>query len=357
MKQHTITSVFLLLVFHLCGFSQNLIIERIENCPNNIPIDPGKVSFLYFLEEGKQSPYLDWAEGYQIPGDSLKNWSCRYRTFKNSGFLEDEGTVYVKFAENDASHDSIYIDRMYVEIREDNSLDVKFAFRFVLYNNQIVRLSCSDSAPLDLAVLTLKFQYRKSFSEIDKMSPLPPPPPFDVNKQEEERHKLAIEKMSCPETIRSFSYKIKFKSRFNPIEVHYGEPFSIPFPGPDEEGKFALNLIDEEHGTSLIIQVEDDPGTALVSDEAYGEKLIAQISAAYEGNTFLGQDEVDNIGGLNFKRYRFKIFSGKWGPRIQEFLIFRNGDVFLKLICLYKENGPYRAQILELEQGLKLAFP
>ena len=354
--RHTIYSLFLfLLPFHLLG--QNVIIERIENCPNNVPIDPGKVSFLYFLEEGKQSPYLNWAEGYQIPEDSLKNWSCRYRALKNSAFLEDEGTVYVEFAENDAGHDSIYIDRMYVEITPENSFDVKFAFRIVLLNGQIVRVSCSDPAPLDLAVLTLKFQYRQRFNRKTEMPPLPPPPPFDIDEQEVARHKRAIEEVSCSAASSAFPYKITYRSRMHPIKIDYGKPFSIPFPGPDTENQYMANLIDEKDGTSLNLHVEKDPRIVLFNDTAYTAKLIEDITNAYEGNTFLGEEAEEMVGGLPFKPFRFRIFSGKWGPRIQEVLIYRKGDVFLKLIRLYKEEGPYKAQLMDLEQGLTLAFP
>ncbi|MEM8887503.1 MAG: hypothetical protein AAGD28_05915 [Bacteroidota bacterium] len=357
MRHKSIFSILFLLFLPFYSLPQNVIIERIENCPDNIPIDPGKVSFLYFLEEAKQSPYLDWAEGYQLPTDSLKSWSCRYRAFKNSGFLEKEGTVYVEFAENDSGHDSIYIDRMYVEITAENTFDVKFAFRMVLFNDQIVRISCSDPVPLDLAVLTLKFQYRKSMNRKAEMPPLPPPPPFDVDEEEAERHKLAVAKLDCPENNSTFPYKITYKSRLHPIEITYGKPFSIPFPGPDKEKEFMANLIDEEHGTVLNIQLEEDPGRDVVSDELYGERLVEQISKAFEGNTFLGEDQVENVGGLSFTRYRFKIFSGKWAPRMQEVLIYRNKGIYLRLVRMYKEEGPYQAQIMDLEQGLKLAFP
>ena len=357
MRHKSIFSLLFLLFLPFYLLPQNVIIERIENCPNNIPIDPGKVSFLYFLEEGKQCPYLEWAEDYKIPADSLQSWSCRYRALKNSGFLENEGTVYVEFAENDLGHDSIYIDRVYVEITAENTLDVKFAFRMVLFNNQIVRLSCSDPAPLDLAVLTLKFQYRESFNRKDEMRPLPPPPPFDVDEQETKRHKAAVEKLDCPENHPAFPYKITYRSRLHPIEITYGKPFSIPFPGPDTENQFLANFIDEAHGTSFNLELEKDPGIDLLNDTAYATKLIEDISNAYEGNTYLGEDAVEKVGGLTFKRYRFRIFSGKWGPRIQDLLILRKGDVFLKLIRQYKEEGPYKAQIMELEQGLKLAFP
>ena len=357
MRHKSIFSLLFLLFLPFYLLPQNVIIERIENCPNNIPIDPGKVSFLYFLEEGKQSPYLEWAEDYKIPADSLQSWSCRYRSFKNSGFLENEGTVYVKFAENDAGHDSIYIDRMYVEITAENTFDVKFAFRMVLFGDQIVRISCSDPAPLDLAVLTLKFQYRKSLSRKNEMPPLPPPPPFDVDEQELERHKRAIKELECQGNNPTFPYKITYKSRLHPIEITYGKPFSIPFPGPDKEEQYMVNLIDEMHGTALTLQLERDPGRDLVSDVLFGESLVEEVLIANQNNTFLGEDSVENVGGLTFKRFRFRVNSGKWGPRIQEILIYRNQGFFLNLIRFYKEEGPYQLQLMELEQGLKLAFP
>lgn len=148
----------------------------------------------------------------------------------------------------------------------------------------------------------------------------------------------------------------KWVSKYHPISLVYDAPWSQLPLSLDTREKLIAGFIEFENGTCLFFEAEPDVPRETVSDQRYGEALIEDITDSHEGNRFISTDSAFNYSGLVFQKYTFEIFSGRWGKRTQEFLIFRNGDWFLKVVRIFKDQSQPKAYLREIEAKLKIKY-
>ena len=154
--------------------------------------------FYYFLEEGVQSPYLSWKEGFVIPEDSLKDWACLYRS--TMAYVDSMGNKEaVLFPDTfNPNHDSTYFRETYLELRADSMVKQHFSLLLVVFRKKIVRVEFEKEKNYNAhPYLFLVEKFREEQRKRKLLNFLPPVPKEVVPQEEVKRHQEAINQVKC----------------------------------------------------------------------------------------------------------------------------------------------------------------
>lgn len=152
----------------------------------------------YFLEEGKLVAGLNWTKGFQVSKDSIIAWGCLCKSLKESKFFFDLVEKVEYITEKSYAHDSIFQELIYLEILEDESIDVKYAICIVELDGEIVKLDLKKEYQIDELPLSKIRSNQKGIFNIPQI-PMPSmeEEPIDRELTESERHLKAMNDFDC----------------------------------------------------------------------------------------------------------------------------------------------------------------
>ena len=192
----------MILPFHLIG--QNVILEMYENEKHLGDIGKDVSPILYSLEEGKKSPILGYedkvTEDFELSEDSVKLWACKFRAFDEADFRLDDQLEFLSHTKIDLSKAYGTCEKLYLTIRDDESIEVKFSIKIIGYQGKIREIIMTDAMMLEgiapEEVVSL-YQKAQSAPKLEFPDLLPPPPPIPGEKEAEIRHQKAVEAFKC----------------------------------------------------------------------------------------------------------------------------------------------------------------
>jgi len=150
-----------------------------------------------------------------------------------------------------------------------------------------------------------------------------------------------------------------WQSRFHPIRVAYGPPWTMIDALRDSEDRVLAGCIDNADGKSYVIVAEPDVPQAEMTDEEVFDTVREEMLDAHPDNRFI--DETDRqFHGALCRRLRFRIQTEKWGTMCTYVHIRRTGERYLAVQWSFPcgedpaDIDRIPPELKELDRGVRL---